>query len=137
MKLTLTLTTCAGWVILGSMLALVLTAIRWLPRRYFAAFFRIHVTLALVAGLATVAHGFGATVANGAMPASLPGVGIWLLDIVLRLCFMNGAHLYVCRLVHVCLCASARASARARLLVCLLTRLLGAWGPGRMPIFHA
>ena len=132
----LTLMSCAGWVILGSMLALVLTAIRWLPRRYFAAFFRIHVTLALVAGLATLAHGYGATVANGAMPASLPGVGIWLLDIVLRLCFMNGARLFVCRLVRVCLCASARASARAHLLVLLFARLLEAWRPGRMPFFH-
>lgn len=72
------------------MVALILTAWRWLPRRHYASFYRTHVILAFIAALGTIAHGYGATISRGKVPGSLPGAGIWLLDIALRMIFMNG-----------------------------------------------
>jgi hypothetical protein len=72
------------------MAAMIFTAVRWFTRRHFVTFFRVHVLFAVATTAGTVMHGFGSSISRGQMPMALPGAGIWLVDILLRLLFMNG-----------------------------------------------
>jgi hypothetical protein len=69
---------------------MIATAVKWFTRRHFAVFYRFHIVFALATTACTLMHGFGITVANHQMPVALPGAGIWLLDVLLRLVFVNG-----------------------------------------------
>lgn len=75
------------------MLALVITAMAWMKQKRFAAFYRIHIVFAAVTTIATLLHGFGTAYAHGAMPFSLPGAVLWVLDLLLRTIFMNRTYL--------------------------------------------
>jgi hypothetical protein len=72
---------------------LVVSACAWMRQRHFATFFRLHIGLVLVTSVGTLLHGYGSAFHEGIMPISLPGVLLWVLDLVLRAFFLNGASL--------------------------------------------
>lgn len=69
------------------MLAMSALGIPWLTRRCYAAFFRVHVLMAIATLIGVAFHGFGAAVVAGVMPLAIPGGLLWLLDIALRAAF--------------------------------------------------
>jgi hypothetical protein len=42
-----------------------------------------------MASVATLLHGYGSAFYEGVMPISLPGISLWILDLVLRFLFLN------------------------------------------------
>jgi hypothetical protein len=66
-------------------------AVPWVARRCFAAFYRTHVTFALLTGMFGLFHGFGSAVWNGYAPMSIPGATFWFIDLFIRVAFMNCA----------------------------------------------
>jgi hypothetical protein len=70
-----------------------------MAHEHFAMFFKVHVLLAVLVTLSAVAHGLGHSIVAGQVPLALPGIGFWIIDILIRLTFTNCAqrsHLSPC-----------------------------------------
>jgi hypothetical protein len=62
-----------------------------MAHEHFAMFFKVHVLLAVLVTLSAVAHGLGHSIVAGQVPLALPGIGFWIIDILIRLTFTNCA----------------------------------------------
>ena len=81
----------AGWLLLAVLVLMVALALPVVTKRAFTLFFRVHVFCAFAVGVFVALHGFGVVLAEGRIPATIPGTMLWMVDLVLRGLTLNRA----------------------------------------------
>lgn len=76
-------------------------AMPWVAHKNFQLFYISHIVLATVLGLLPLAHGVGQKLWNGLVPIFVPGILLWIADLIVRFFAMNGARCpHGCVLAH-------------------------------------
>ena len=71
-----------GWICEGSMLTLGAFSFSWIRRKHFEVFYKVHVPVAILAGLTGMMHASCISVLG-------PAVGLWLLDVSIRMHYIQ------------------------------------------------